>query len=232
MSSSHMKRLAMPRSWPLTRKTDIWISRPLPSGHSIDRCMAIGVVLRDVLGVAKSMREAKRALATRRIKIDGRVTTNMRRGVGIMDVLTVGDENYRCVLDNNGKLRYASIPAKEAGQKLCRIDGKNTIKGGVTQLNLHDGRNILVDDANKYNTMDSLLLDVESQKIKKHLKFESGANCYLIGGSHVGSTAEMNEYVVKRSSKDNEVIFGDFGTIVDHVFVVGDAGLPLDEVNA
>ncbi len=232
MSSSHMKRLAMPRSWPLTRKTDIWISRPLPSGHPIDRCMAIGVVLRDVLGVAKSMREAKRALATRRIKIDGRVTTNMRRGVGIMDVLTVGDENYRCVLDNNGKLRYASIPAKEAGQKLCRIDGKNTIKGGVTQLNLHDGRNILVDDANKYNTMDSLLLDVESQKIKKHLKFESGANCYLIGGSHVGSTAEMNEYVVKRSSKDNEVIFGDFGTIVDHVFVVGDAGLPLDEVNA
>ena len=232
MSSSHMKRLAMPRSWPLTRKTDIWISRPLPSGHSIDRCMAIGVVLRDVLGVAKSIREAKRALATRRIKIDGRVTTNMRRGVGIMDVLTVGDENYRCVLDNNGKLRYASIPAKEAGQKLCRIDGKNTIKGGVTQLNLHDGRNILVDDANKYNTMDSLLLDVESQKIKKHLKFESGANCYLIGGSHVGSTAEMNEYVVKRSSKDNEVIFGDFGTIVDHVFVVGDAGLPLDEVNA
>ena len=129
-------------------------------------------------------------------------------------------------------MRYASIPAKEAGQKLCRIDGKNTIKGGVTQLNLHDGRNILVDDANKYNTMDSLLLDVESQKIKKHLKFESGANCYLIGGSHVGSTAEMNEYVVKRSSKDNEVIFGDFGTIVDHVFVVGDAGLPLDEVNA
>ena len=101
MSSSHMKRLAMPRSWPLTRKTDIWISRPLPSGHSIDRCMAIGVVLRDVLGGAKSMREAKRALATRRIKIDGRVTTNMRRGVGIMDVLTVGDENYRCVLDNN-----------------------------------------------------------------------------------------------------------------------------------
>ena len=134
MSSSHMKRLAMPRSWPLTRKTDIWISRPLPSGHSIDRCMAIGVVLRDVLGVANSMREAKRALATRRIKIDGRVTTNMRRGVGIMDVLTVGDENYRCVLDGNGKLRYASIPAKEAGQKLCRIDGKNTIKGGVTQL--------------------------------------------------------------------------------------------------
>ena len=102
----------------------------------------------------------------------------------------------------------------------------------ATQLNLHDGRNILVDDANKYNTMDSLLLDVDSQKIEGHHKFEAGANCYLIGGSHTGGTAAMTEYIVKRSSKDNEVLFEDFGTIVDHVFVVGNANLPLDEVNA
>ena len=102
----------------------------------------------------------------------------------------------------------------------------------MTQLNLHDGRNILVDDATKYNTMDSLVLDVESQKIEKHHKFETGANCYLIGGSHTGGTAAMTEYLVKRSTKDNEVLFEDFGTIVDHVFVIGDASLPLDEVNA
>ena len=232
MSASHMKRLAMPRSWPLTRKTDVWISRPRPSGHPIERCMALGVVLRDVLGVAQSMREAKRALATRRILVDGRVTTDMRRGVGVMDVLSVGDDHYRCILDGNGKLPYVSISAKDAGLKLCRVDGKTTIKGGVTQLNLHDGRNMLVDDANKYNTMDTLVVEVGSQKVKKHHKFETGANCYLIGGSHIGSTATMSEYVVKRSSKDNEVLFGDFGTIVDHVFVVGDASLPLDEVNA
>jgi len=194
--------------------------------------MALGVVLRDVLGVAQSMREAKRALATRRILVDGRVTTDMRRGVGVMDVLSVGDDHYRCILDGNGKLRYVSISAKDAGLKLCRVDGKTTIKGGVTQLNLHDGRNMLVDDANKYNTMDTLVVEVGSQKVKKHHKFETGANCYLIGGSHIGSTATMSEYVVKRSSKDNEVLFGDFGTIVDHVFVVGDASLPLDEVNA
>ena len=185
MSSSHMKRLAMPRSWPLTRKTDIWISRPRPSGHPIERCMALGVVLRDDLGVPKKILKSKRALATRKILVDGRVTTDMRRGVGVMDVLSVGDNHYRCILDKNGKLRYASISAKEAGHKLCRIDGKTTIKGGVTQLNLHDGRNILVDDATKYNTMDSLVLDVESQKIEKHHKFETGAKCYLIGGSQL-----------------------------------------------
>jgi small subunit ribosomal protein S4e len=193
--------------------------------------MAIGVILRDILGVAKSMREAKRALATRLIKVDGAVVSDLRRGVGIMDVLTVGDIHYRCILDKNGKLRYNVIPSKESGVKICRVDGKTTVKGGVTQLNLHDGRNILVDDANKYNTRDSLLLDVNSQKIKSHFKFEGGANCYLIGGSHIGSCAAMKEYIVKRSSKDNEVIFEDFGTIEDHVFIIGDSNLPLDEVS-
>ena len=232
MSSSHMKRLTMPRSWPLTRKTNIWVQKPNPGGHSDEMCMPLGIILRDVLGLAHSRREAKRMVATRKVMVDGRIETDSGRGVGLMDVLTVGDDHYRCVLDKNGKLRYASISAKEAGHKLCRIDGKTTIKGGVTQLNLHDGRNILVDDANKYNTMDTLVLDVESQKIEGHHKFEAGANCYLIGGSHTGGTAAMNEYLVKRSSKDNEVLFEDFGTIVDHVFVIGDANLPLDEVNA
>jgi small subunit ribosomal protein S4e len=232
MSASHMKRLAMPRSWPLPRKSETWISRPRPSGHPIERCMALGVILRDVLGVAHSMREAKRALATRTVKVDGRVTTDMRRGVGVMDVLTVGENNYRCVLDLNGKLRYNEIPAKEAAQKLCRVDGKTTISGGATQLHLHDGRNILIDDANKYNSRDSLVLDVETQKIAGHHKFETGANCYLIGGSHTGATAAITEYIVKRSSKDNEVLFEEFGTIADHVFVIGNAKLPLDEVSA
>ena len=232
MSSSHIKRLAMPRSWPLTRKTDVWISRPRPCGHPIDRSMALGVILRDVLGVAQSMREAKRALATRRVLVDGHVVTDMRRGVGLMDVLTIGEENYRCILDGDGKLRYNPISAKEAAQKLCRVEGKTTVKGGTTHLNLHDGRNILVDDATQYNSRDTLVLEVESQKIVGHHKFEDGANCYLIGGSHIGAKATMQSYIVKRSSKDNEVAFEDFGTLADHVFVTGDVALPINEVSA
>jgi len=232
MSSSHMKRLAMPRSWPLPRKTTIWVSRPRPCGHPIERCMALGVILRDILGVAQTIREAKRVLATRQVRVDGEIVTDIRRGVGLMDVLTVADTNYRCMLDMNGKLRYVEIPAKQAGEKLCRIDGKTTVRGGKTQLNLHDGRNILVDDANKYNSRDTIRIAVDSQKVKKHHKFENGVLAYLIGGSHIGLTAEVTEYFKKRSSKDNEVAFAEFGTIADHVFVIGGAGdIPSMEVS-
>ena len=56
MSSSHIKRLMMPRSWPLPRKTSIWIQKPDHCGHSIESCMPMGIILRDVIGVAHNRR--------------------------------------------------------------------------------------------------------------------------------------------------------------------------------
>jgi len=52
----------------------------------------------------------------------------------------------------------------------------------------------------------------------------------LIGGIHVGSTADMTEFIVKRSSMPNEVLFQDFGTIARNVFAIGDAIIPSTEV--
>ena len=146
MSSSHMKRLTMPRSWPLPRKSSVWIQKPNPCGHPLERCMPLGVILRDVLGVAQNRREAKKIAHSRQIKVDGELETDTGRGVGLMDVLTVGENNYRCILDTNGKLRYRPISAKDASTKFFRVTGKTTIKGGKTQLHLHDGRNIIFEE--------------------------------------------------------------------------------------
>ena len=147
-----------------------------------------------------------------------------------MDVLSLGDNHYRCVLDHNGRLRYRPISADEAGWKVCRIEGKSTIKGGKTQLNLHDGRNIIVEDAAEYSTGSSLKIALPSQDIIEHIKFAEGVRCYLIGGAHVGGFANMTSFEVKRSSMANEVQFDDFGTVASNVFAVGDATLPNTEV--
>ena len=112
MSSSHIKRLMMPRSWPLPRKTTVWVQKPDPCGHSIEKCMPMGMILRDVLGVAHNRREAKKILHSRQIMVDGKIETAIGRGVGLMDVLTVGENNFRCILDINGKLRYRPISKK------------------------------------------------------------------------------------------------------------------------
>jgi small subunit ribosomal protein S4e len=133
-------------------------------------------------------------------------------------------------MDHNGRLRYNVISADESTWKICRIEGKTTIKGGQTQLNLHDGRNIIVEDPAEYNTGDSLKLGLPEQNIVEHIRFGEGTRCYLIGGGHVGSTADVKEYIVKRSSMPNEVQFDGFGTVTRNVFAIGDAKIPLTEV--
>ena len=230
MSSSHLKRLAMPRSWALPRKTTIWVTRPRPGAHSLEMCMPLTIILRDVLEHARNAREVRRMLHLRQVMVDGKVVSDPRRGVGIMDVLTVGEDNYRCVLDERGKLRYRRISKKDASWKVCRIENKSTIKGGKIQLNLHDGRNIIVEKGS-YSTGDSLKLEIPTQAIKKHLQFTEGSKAYLIGGSHIGEVANVSEHLVKRSSMPNEVLFTEgFGTISDNVFVVS-KDTPLPEVN-
>ena len=194
--------------------------------------MALTVILRAVLGVAGNKREVKRLLATRKVLVDGRVETDPRRGVGLMDVLTVAEDSYRCVLDENGKLRYRQIGSKDAAWKVCRIDGKTTVRGGSTQYNLHDGRNIIDEKAKTYNTGDSLRISLPEQKIIDHFVFEQGATAYLVGGQHVGSLATVDERLEKRSSMPNEVTFSDFGTVERNVFVVGNATLPGIEVGS
>tara|TARA_Y100000590_G_C15570936_1_gene958549 strand:+ start:219 stop:917 length:699 start_codon:yes stop_codon:yes gene_type:complete len=229
MSRSHHKRLVMPRTWPLTRKTNIWVQKPNPSGHQIEMCMPLGIILRDVLGVAHNMREAKRILHSRKVMVDGKIETDRARAVGLMDVLTVGDENFRCVLDTNGKLRYRPIAKKASNSKICRVMGKDTIKGGKTQLHLHDGRNIIVDDPSLYNTGDSLVISLPDQEISSHLSMKNGALAYLTGGSHIGETASIKDQEVKRSSKPNETSFEEFGTITDYVFIIGkETDIPLE----
>ena len=229
-SSNHMKRLAMPRSWPLPRKTSIWVTKAAPGAHALELCMPVVVVIRDILGYAKTTREVRHILHNNLVSIDGRICKDLRRGVGFMDVLTLGEENYRCIVDRKGILRYRQISKKEAKTKVCRINGKTTIKGGKTQLHLHDGRNILTDDASEYNTGDSLVLALPSQEIKEHIRFSDGIKCYLTGGAHVGEFAEVSEYIIKRSSMPNEVQFADFGTVMSNVFAIGSQKLPSTEV--
>ena len=194
--------------------------------------MPVNLIVRVVLGRAQSAREVRFIVHNELIKVDGRVCKDTRRGVGLMDVLSLGDEHFRCMLDANGRLRYVKISAEEASWKLVRVEGKTTLKGGKTQLNFHDGRNMLVDDPKEFNTGDSIKLSLPDQEVLEHIKFEDGVRCYLIGGTHVGEMASMKERIVKRSSMPNEVAFDEFGTTEVNVFAVGDANIPTMEVKA
>ncbi len=109
--------------------------------------MPIMIVIRDMLGLCDNASEGVKILSGRDVLVDGRVVTDPKFPVGLMDVVSIPkiNQHYRMVLDRNGKLRLVTVPEGKEKWKLCRIEDKTTVTGGKTQLNLHDGRNVLVE---------------------------------------------------------------------------------------
>ncbi len=236
--SKHLKRLAAPRSWVIARKTNVYTTKPAPGPHPIDRAMPLGTVLRDHLDIARTAREAKRAIGSGDILVDGRAVKDAKFPVGFMDAISIPKlkQAWRCVIDDKARLRFVPVGEKDASTKLVRIDNKTTIRGGKTQLNLHDGRNLLV-KKDDYKTGDVLNLEVPAQKIVGHFRFKEGETVLVTGGRHAGEIAPIATIETTRSHKANLVHLssGDssFTTIKTYAFPVGDKkDFPLSEVKS
>jgi small subunit ribosomal protein S4e len=219
----HLKRLPAPRSWALSRKTAFWVTRPSPGPHPLERCVPIGLILRDMLRVCDTAREARHILNTRAVLVDGRPVVNPKFPVGLMDVVSLSEvkAHYRMLVNRRGRMALVPLGDGEAAWKLCRIEDKTTVRGGKTQLNLHDGRNlVLPKDAYKAGT--SLKIAVPAQKVLGHFELAAGMVAFVSGGKHVGEIAHVLEVHRTRNPRANIVTFKEgFSTDIDKVFVIG-----------
>jgi len=219
----HLKRLPAPRSWSVPRKTDFWIIKPSPGPHSIGSSVPLGLILRDMLKLCDSAREARHVLNNRGVLVDGRVVTEPKFPVGLMDVLTLRETkaHYRMLVDTRGRMALVPIEGGDATWKLCRVEDKTTVRGGKTQVNLHDGRNILL-AKDAYKTGATLKLDVPGQKVVEHYDLSNGAPVLVTGGKHVGQIAHVAEVQRTRNPRANIVTFTEgFSTDINKVFVLG-----------
>jgi|TARA_Y100001949_G_C15964728_1_gene321006 small subunit ribosomal protein S4e len=219
--SDHLKRITVPRSWNIGRKAHFWATKPEPGPHSLEGSVPLVIVLRDYLHVCDTAREARRILGGGKVLLDQRVVRDPKRGVGLMDVISLPavKTNFRCLLDHHGRLHFSEIKATAAKWKLLRVEGKTTLRGGKTQLNLHDGSNLLSDE--DVSTGDVLQLTLPGLDVKKILKFSKGAPALVTGGAHVGTIAPLEEAVETRSPRPNIVRFAEFETLKQYAFVVG-----------
>ena len=234
--STQMKRLAAPRSWPLKRKITVWVTKQSPGPHSIERSLPAAVVLRDMLKVCDTAKEAKRVIGNREILIDGRPLRSHKMPIGFMDVISIPkmNVNYRMLLTDKGKLTLVAISDEEAKWKLCRLQNKTTVRDGKIQLNLHDGRNIVI-DKNEHKTGDVLKIELDGQKISSSYALGAGSLAMIVEGPHAGRTAVISECITRRGPGPNVVRFEDgTETVNDHVFVIGTKkpAIKLPEVSA
>ncbi|MHA1933484.1 MAG: S4 domain-containing protein, partial [Promethearchaeota archaeon] len=145
-SQKTLKRLNTPAFLQIKRKHGKFFVKPSAGPHPSRNSLPLLHIVRDLLKIVDTYREAKKIIGLRYIKVDGKVVSDAGYPVGLMDVLSIEKMNkfYRVLPDSHHGLILHEITAEESLFKLCRINNKTSLKGGNIQLNLHDGRNILV----------------------------------------------------------------------------------------
>ncbi len=223
--SKHLKRLNAPRAIKLHRKEKKWTIKSSPGPHPLEKSIPMGLIIRDYLGLCDTYKEAKRALADGDVLVNGIKRKSHSFPCGLMDVISIPKlkKNYRVLFDQKGKLTLVTITDKDAEWKLCRIEDKTIVKGKKIQLHLHDGRNIIV-KKDEYKTGDVLKISQKDDKITDVFKFDKGTVSLIIGGSHVGQIANIDDIKIVQSSKPNLAIMkgkNEFSTITDYIFPIG-----------
>lgn len=224
--SSHMKRIASPRYVPIPRKGEAWVVKPSPGPHSAEEAVALGVVLRDVMRVADSLKEVKKILKDGEVMVDGRAVRDKKFPVGLMDVVSIPamGRNYWVGVDRKGRFKLFDVDAERAKFKLCRIEAKRTVKGGATQLSLHDGRTLI--GSGEFGVGDTIKLAVPEQKVISVMKLEPNAVGLITKGVHAGEVAVVEELYHKKGARKAEAKMRSdsesFVTVRDYIFVVGE----------
>lgn len=221
----HLKRFKAPKFWRVPVKKRTWVVKPRAGPHKKFECIPLLVLVRNILNLADTGKDARKIIKAKEILIDGKPKRDPKYPVGLFDVVEIPKlkKCYRVVPVSDG-LSLIEIPKKEAKNKIYRINNKTVIRGGLLQLNLHDGKNIIV-KKDVYKTGDSVFMDLTSQKILKHIKLEKGSLGIIIGGQNKGEVAKVKEVIETRSREPNKVLCEKkgkgFEAIKDYVFVVG-----------
>jgi small subunit ribosomal protein S4e len=197
MTKNHLKTIASPKTWPVKRKTKVFVTRPNPGPHTLELSVPLSVFLRDLTGLVETVKMARFVLHNKGVFVNGTRRLDPRFPVGRFDVITFKDtkDAYKILLDNKGKLIANKLTKT---MKPNKVRSKSMISGGRLQLNFMDGSNFITDKKD-INVGDSVV--VEKGKLVQHLKLEKGAIIFLAGGKYTGSVGTLEDV------KESKIIY-------------------------
>jgi small subunit ribosomal protein S4e len=205
--TKHQKRLSVPKSWPVERKTETFTVKADAGPHG-EAGVPLLILLRDVLEYADSRKEARYALNQDNVIINGKAVSDEERPVGMFDIVAFDEreEFYRVFPGEGGRLSLTPIDADAAQSKLGKIVGKRHVSSGNVQLTLHDGQTLLVAEDSPYDGGDSIVVANDDDTIVAHFEYEEGALVTAVDGAHAGEIGRIEEIQVTPGSAQNNVI--------------------------
>jgi small subunit ribosomal protein S4e len=237
----HLKRLNAPRSWMLSKMGGTWAPRPSPGPHKLRESLPLSLIIRNRLKYALTRREVVIVTARRLIRVDGKVRTDLNYPTGFMDIVSIDktSENFRVLYDVKGRFVLHRVAPEEATYKLARVKsaqsakkasiGRNPFKHGpeaaIPYIVTHDGRTIRYPDP-IIKSNDTVKIDLKTNKIIGHLKFEVGNLCFVTRGANMGRIGVL-VHTDKHPGSFDIVHLRDrrgntFATRSHNVFVIGE----------
>jgi len=232
----HLKRKPAPKSWPIHRKEFLWAPKPMPGPHPISNCIPLTLIIRDILGFAKTRKEAKIIISQGKLEVDGKIQREERFPAGLMDVIYIPEikKAYRILPSKKGLMLHP-IEAGKADFKLCRIENKTIVKGGHVQLNLHDGTNLLFRakespnlERDAYETLGTLKISIPKREILEYIELAKGTYALITDGKNAGRHGKIVAIEKKPEQKRRDLLVTiedkngvQFQTVLDYIFAVG-----------
>ena len=189
--SKKLKRQMAPLFWGIPRKSGRFVVTVRPGPHPRDRAVPTAVLLRDMLGVVSTLREAKAAIYSGKVRVDGVVRRSLHHAIGLMDVVELEgvSDIYRMAPSGDRLLAPLRIDASEKGKKLVRVGSKTSLRGGRTQVGFHDGRTAVTDKDVRVG--DTCLIGIPGQEILDVVRLEPGCTCLVTRGVNAGQTGRI-----------------------------------------
>ena len=236
MGKNHTKRFNTPKYIQINKKERTFFYNLRPGPHPKHFSLPLGHILRDILKVTKTGTEARKVIKLGMILVDGKIRKDPRFPVGLMDVLEIPSmgKYFRILPKMKRGLFPLEIQEKDKDFKLCRIKNKTSLRGGGNvQLNLHDGRNIIIPlkdpkkpKEDKYKTMGVLKIKIPSQEILDYYPLQENSPVLVVSGKNLGMNGIVtkiekrfgpNASIVKVKTVEDEI----HETAFNYVFTVG-----------
>ena len=236
----HLKRIHAPKSWLLSKVGGIWATKPSQGPHKLRECIPLNYLLRNKLRVALNGTEAKLIVKSKEgnISINGRVRTDPKFPVGIMDIVTINKTgtNYRVNFDVKGRWRLVKISKEDAKYKLCKVTRRSMGPKRIPFITTADGRTIRYPNPH-IKEHDSIKINIETGEIIEYYKYKIGAPVLIVGGNNIGR-AGFIEKIEKHPGSYEIVYIKDlkdsvFSTRLTNIFITGDQRpeIPVEKYN-
>ena len=236
----HLKRIHAPKSWMLSKVRGIWAMKPSQGPHKLRECIPLNLLLQTKLKLALNGKEGKLIVKSKEgnISIDGKVRTDHKYPVGIMDIVTINKTgaNYRVNFDVKGRWRLVKIPKEEAKYKLCKITKRCMGPKKIPFITTSDGRTLRYPNPH-IKEHDTVKLNLEKNAIVDYYKYKIGAHVLIVGGNNIGRTGVIEK--IEKHPGSYEIVYikdnagKEFSTRLTNIFITGDKSseIPVEKYN-